>query len=384
MYDFVLFENTSAVNHQKDVELIAKLMQAGGLNVAIAEVYNEREYCKDTTIPHIRFKRVFEDRFLLVEDEPNTALRIMKNQLILHRYEKYLEYVVTELKGKTRNIYAGSHSNVYSFSWIRKVAPNIKIYFWGLRSYRLYEHKIAPFSLGGYNSFFNRKYFYKFSNVCFFVSDEMIRQEFINCGISSERLVIRRERTTKELHAPKTDGQDGAFKLLSIGTIRPEKQIEIVINALRKMDSSAIVYTIAGKTDERSGYEKVIEQASAGMPNVVRKNYRLSEEEFSQLMDDCDFLILCDKKQATNVTNGTMNEALLNGRPIIAPDYDPYRYVINKYDVGLLFNPTDESSLVNVIKKAAQSKASAYLEQLISYQKSLLFENVAKEFCSNL
>ena len=101
-------------------------------------------------------------------------------------------------------------------------------------------------------------------------------------------------------------------------------------------------------------------------------------------MDDCDFLILCDKKQATNVTNGTMNEALLNGRPIIAPDYDPYRYVINKYDVGLLFNPTDESSLVNVIKKAAQSKASAYLEQLISYQKSLLFENVAKEFCSNL
>ncbi len=74
-------------------------------------------------------------------------------------------------------------------------------------------------------------------------------------------------------------------------------------------------------------------------------------------LEKCHFLLLCDKKQPSSVTNGTLMEAFINLRPVIAPNYDPYKYYVEKYGLGILYNPEETDSLVDAINKAIKRGA---------------------------
>jgi len=382
-YDFVLFESTRARNHHKDMEMIAHMLIESGMKVAIAEVYVEAERCKDTSIPHIKFEKKFQEKFIEVEDGYSPLSRFAKNRVIMHRYGEYLKYVAKQLNSMTKNIYAGSQENGHPFSWVKFVDPDIKIYLWGLRSFRMYEYKLKPFSLSGIHSYFNTKYYW-YPNMYYFVSDEMIKAEYLKLGVEEKHLIIRPERTTPELHPVVQKSHNDDFNLLSIGMLRPDKRIEVVIDAVKQINNPSINYIIAGKTSDREAYEPVIEEAMEGTKNIVRKNYRLSNDEFNSLMSNADFLVLCDVQQASNVTNGTMNEALLLGKPIIAPNYNPYKYFVEKYGVGILFDPTDRKSLVSAILSAKEKGAYSFNNNILEYQKTLLYSKVRDQFVNEL
>ena len=59
-----------------------------------------------------------------------------------------------------------------------------------------------------------------------FVSDTIIRDEFVNLGYERERLVVRPERTTKGIR-PVKQRNNATVTLLSIGTLRPEKRLDL-------------------------------------------------------------------------------------------------------------------------------------------------------------
>lgn len=64
IYDFVLFENfNQAINHYKDICIIARLLQSSGYSVAIADVFAEAEYCKVEGVPHISVGNKIVSRF---------------------------------------------------------------------------------------------------------------------------------------------------------------------------------------------------------------------------------------------------------------------------------------------------------------------------------
>ena len=263
------------------------------------------------------------------------------------------------------------------------IPDNSSAFFWGLRSARLVQYKSKAFDVGGAGSYFLRKYFDKHPNLKFFVSDQLIRDEFLNLGIAPGRLVIRPERFVDDYSSGrKVSG--GMFTLLSIGSLRPEKRIERILLSLSKMNDSDMQYIIAGASKQR--YEATIDEGikktRGGM--VDRRNYRLSEEEFTELINRADFLVLCDKPQASNVTNGTMNEALLAGVPIIAPNYDPYKYFIEHYHVGVMFSPDEEGGLEVAILKAKQLGREAFAQSIHNYQSLYLKKNVVKDFAESL
>ncbi len=385
VYDFILFENChQATNHHKDVGLIASMLKDCGYTVAVADVYQNisKVYIEGIPCITIQHKASFLDypKSGLMSKWPFVKIVGVINR---HREAQHLKSVMKELEGKYKQLYCGSHYVKMPIGWLRKIPDNTSAFFWGLRSVRLVQYKNNAFDFGGISSYFLRRYFDHHTNLKFFVSDQLIREEFLNLGISPERLVIRPERFIEDYSSGKKDG-NGNFVLLSIGSLRPQKRIELILESLAKLDENEIQYVIAGASTQ--SYERVIEAGIKITHNgmVKRLNRRLTENEFNNLINKADFLVLCDRPQASNVTNGTMNEALLAGVPIIAPDYDPYKFFIEHYKVGILFNPDEAGSLENAIAKAKQLGRNAFTESIREYQSLYLKKNVVKAFAEAL
>ena len=210
----------------------------------------------------------------------------------------------------------------------------------------------------------------------------MIKNEFVDeVGIEERRLILRPERYIEESRVAKGLGQKGnSLHLLFIGTLRPFKNVEFCINALKKLNNDHIKYTIAGRCKNDKQYNDKIAMLSSELPNVNRIDRYISDEEYERLMSDCDFLVLCDKKQKSCASNGTMTEALLHGKPIIAPDFNPFKYEVENNGVGYIYKYGDVDSLVKVILLGLEKGAEPFDECIRRSQEDYLKTNV----CYNL
>ena len=385
VYDFILFENWhQATNHLKDVGLIASMLSECGYKVAVADVYHNINKIFIEGVPCIEVQHKIS--FL---SYPKTGLMSkwpfikMIGAINRGKEASHLKCVMGELEGKYKHLYCGSYYVKMPIGWLRKIPSDSLAFFWGLRSVRLVQYKKNVLDFGGISSFFLRRYIDRHVNLMFFVSDQLIYNEFVSLGISKDRLVIRPERFIDDYSLGKKD-DNGVFTLLSIGSLRPQKRVERILESMAKMSDNNIKYIIAGASLQ--GYESTIREGikntRCGM--VERLNYRLTEEEFNGLINLTDFLVLCDCPQASNVTNGTMNEALLAGVPIIAPNYDPYKYIIDHYHVGVLFNPDENGSLESAIQEAKRLGRSAFAQPIHDYQSLFLKKNVVREFSDSL
>ena len=381
MFDFVLFENFYlAKNHYKDVCIIAEMLKRSGYTVAIADVFNEADQCHVPDVPHI----IVDNKCVVPLEEYRSSFKLWQNLVNYYRrfrIAKYLKRVMLQLKGQYRHLYAGSYYTRMSTAWLKEIPSSSSVFFWGLRSSRLIEH-LHNHSLK--NKIYSRrlrKYVDMHKNVKFFVSDELIREEFMGLGIPPIRLVHRPERLIEKLPERRISHSSN-LKLLSIGSIRENKRIEIILDALKDINDEMIYYTIAGKSSDE--YNVLILDHMKGIKYVKRLNYRISDQEYEDLFMQCDFLVLCDKKQSSNVTNGTMNEALLKGIPIIAPNYPPYDYFVNQYQVGILFDPEDVNSLKDAILKAKHLGRMNFYEDILKYDEMFLFDSVVELFKKEL
>lgn len=373
MYDFILFENFhQAFNHYKDICIIAEYLKESGFRVAIADVFQEAEKCKVDGIEHIKLESRRNMKYSFSKSS-NRHIAFIINTWRKIWIDRYLYQVVRELEPKAHNFYVGSYHCGMGFKWIKYLSKSKNVFFWGLRSSRLMEFKLRPFSPVGINGLILWNCVKTNNKIKFFISDKLIKKEFLELGINDTRLIIRPERYICELPSPKLTHDITTF--LSIGSLREEKRIEIILNAFTKISSNSIKYIIAGKASQK--YEQVIKKNMKPLNFVERKNYRIPDVEFDSLFEASDFLILCDKQQKSAITNGTMNEALLHGMPIIAPNYDPYRYYINKYGIGILYEPDDEFSLVSAIMKAKELKADHFRESILDYCRHYLLPTVS-------
>lgn len=380
IYDFILFENYHlAINHYKDVCLIAKMLKASGYTVAIADVFDEASSCIVDGVPHVTINASMPKMNFRSTKLP--ILRVILQYFHAQAIRKYLAKTVQELNPICKNLYAGSYHVGMSLKMLKSIPSEKCVFLWGLRSSRLYEYKLHK-DINSLNCYRLAKYVYKHDNVKFFVSDNFIKLEFIELGISENRLVIRPERVIDKLPVLSQNTINKTINLLSIGSLRPQKRIEKILDALKKIPDAPVFYRIAGKADDV--YEQIIQRAMVGVQNAERLNYRLSEEEYNLLISKCDFLVLCDQKMPSNVTNGTLNEALLQGKPVIAPNYDPYKAIIDEYKIGLVYDPDEKTSLCSAIVNASEIGRASFDEAIIRYQKTLLFSTVVEHFRDDL
>lgn len=377
LYDFILFENQEGnINHYKDINIIAKYLVSAGYTVAIADVFAESEYCREPGVPHIDIKGH--------KSIDRTIRRFWNPVAWVHRFKRnqYYKSVIKQIAPLCNNIYAGSYHLTISNSWIKTIPSNVNCFFWGLRSWWLCPSSIPKYTPNWFNAKNNLSVFKSSNNIKFFVSDNSIISEFLSLGFNRDRLVLRPERFCENDDVSITSmSANDELNILSIGSLRSDKRIEVISNVVKRIGSK-VHYTIAGASSTE--YEHIISSSIGNASNIHRINHRLTDNEFTSLLTNADFLVLCDVKQPSSVTNGTMMEALINGIPIIAPDYDPYKYYIEKYGIGILFDPDEKDSLENAIRRAIEVGRASFQTKILALKGELTYENTVKVFSNDL
>lgn len=382
-YDFILFENYHlASNHKYDLFLIARLLKSKGLNVAVLDIYHEDKDDEKESIPIIHLQSKAEipnDRWQNVHKSKFLSLLCFVRYLWQQHF--YMKNVLAEIEPLTDRFYCGS----YHIGMSRVFMRSKKIcYYWGLRSARMtnFWSYFRKNPINAIRMMQLRNAFMKNDSQCLFVSNDIIKGEFERLGVPCSRLVIREERCIDELGNPEYEQMSQEFSLLTIGMLRKEKRIDYTIHEFLKARMPNWKYVLAGKG--RGNYENAIENAAVGHDNIIRINEFMDYDRFYKLIRESHFVVFADEKQKSCVTNGTMMEALVNYRPIIAPNYEPYRSYIEKYGIGIMFDPEIPGDLTKAMKEAERKGSISFRERIELFLHTIGFRQVASNLYEQL
>lgn len=379
-YDYILFENLYEVeNHYKDLELFASLLKEAGYSVAIANVFKEASLCKNTEIPHISFFFDSPQKFRNPDDYMKKESSL-KNLYWRIRKDLYLIKILRNLRGLAPNVYMGSLTLATPALFFNFLDKHTNYLMWALRSSHALNWKNSrKTDLFYWVSKFIYKNIHYRRNLRLIVSNILIKSEFEKeVNIELDRLILRPERTISELK-PLKESSLGKIKLLTIGTLRPFKHVEFCLDVLRELNNPHIEYTIAGRCKDNLEYEQMIYDRMKGVPNVKWINKFIPDDEYESLVNDCDFLMLCDGTQKSCASNGTMSEALLHGKPIIAPDFNPFKYEVETFKIGELYEYQNKESLSKILLNVLEEGTGKYYTPIIKYQEKFLKKNVINE-----
>lgn len=382
-YDFILFENChQATNHKYDVFLIAKLLKSKGLKVAVLDIFHEDKENVKEGIEIIHLKKVQSipnDKWQL--HPKNKFFSLLCLIRFLWQQHFYMKNVLAEVESLAERFYCGS----YHLGMSRVFFKTDKIcYYWGLRSSRMtnfwFHFKTNP--IIALRMVMLRRAFMRNPSQCLFVSNDIILNEFENLGISKSRMLIREERCIDGLGEPNYNQLSPNFSFLTIGMLRKDKRIDFTISEFLKVNQPNWKYVLAGRANEK--YEKLIEQSIGNNGNIRRINEFMNYDKFNLLMRESHFVVLADVKQKSCVTNGTMMEALINYRPIIAPNYDPYKSYFEKFGIGISYNPDIPGDLARAMTEAGEKGCEYFRMSIDNFLHTLVFNNVAGELYHQL
>lgn len=376
-YDFILFENYhQATHHIYDMYLIAQMLKNNGLKVAILDIYNElpKANNKGITILQLPIKRTMpNDKWC--KNPKGKIYNLLCLIRFLWQQHFYMKEVLKKIDPLAERFYCGSYHLSMSSVFFHS---HKSCYYWGLRSSRM-THFITHFKANpilGIRMLMLRHIFMKNPTQSLFISNEIIKKEFKELGVPVNRLIIREERCVMEKGQPEYEKLSSRCSFLTIGLLRPDKRIEYSINEFSKCHRNDWLFMIAGRS--QGNYEDIITKSLTGKDNILRINKFLEYDDFNMLFLQSHFLVLADKHQPSSVTNGTMMEALINYRPIIAPNYNPYYYYIKKYGIGIAYNPNESGSLALAMKQAEEKGCKYFKNKIERFLEILDFQFVSK------
>ena len=386
-YDFVMFEPLYMIqNHYKDLNNLAVLLKEAGYKVAFVDAFKEKALSHVEGIPHIELHVKCPKEFCTLRNYEIKQTPFLKFYYRI-RKDIYLYRIIKKLKGLAPNVYLGSLTLASPVFFMLAFDHNTKYYMWALRSSHVLRWKSGFADFSSLVSRILYKRVKQLSNLRLIVSNPLIKNEFINeVGIEPDRIILRPERfIVKKNNFQKNTGErKNNLNLLFIGTLRPFKNVEFCLEALRRLNNPNIYYTIAGRCKIDKAYDNKINEMVNMTNNAKRIDRYIPDDEYEEIMQNCDFLILCDKKQESCASNGTMSEALLKGKPIIAPDFNPFKFEVETYGVGLLYRYGDLESLCDVILQAWHQGADSFKPNLSAYQEMFMKDEVVKRLKEQL
>lgn len=374
-YDVICFDSfQAATNHIYDVHLIARMLKRNGLSVAILDLFGNSTISIEDDVEIIRpFKSVHKIR------TSYSRFWVLNQILFQWNMHWYIKKVLKVISPMADAFYCGSYHNNISSLFLRQDKPCM---FWGLRSSRF-----ATFSeMKNENLWTRIRYAYlryfclNNSNNYILYSNDIIKDEFIKLGISKERLLHREERCVEG----DVDNSVKAAEIttfLTIGQLRPQKHVEKSIKAFKASNLNAIFNIVGRNTEE---YELFLKTLYEGVKSINRVSGFIEYEAFNHYLETSHFVVFADEKAPSSVTNGTMLEALIHHRPIIAPNYNPYAYYVRKYGVGLLYDYDNENSLVNVLREAASIGYKSFEKNITSFLETISFPISSSHFSNDV
>jgi glycosyltransferase involved in cell wall biosynthesis len=133
------------------------------------------------------------------------------------------------------------------------------------------------------------------------------------------------------------------LKILYLGNDRDNKGLDVLVSAVNLFDSKNwmgnLEITVAGKLSKTYNSRR-----------IKFKNYRISDNEYKELLKETDFVVLPYRDSFSNRVSGIFFEALSYEKAIIASDIDIFKQYFDVYgDIGYLFKEGDCRSLFNLL-----------------------------------
>ena len=376
LYDFILFENYhQAQNHKIDLVLIARMLQSRGLKVAILNIYGEdnSKEVDGIEVLNLPFK---------ANPPQYHRIKLIGKLEFLVWQRRYFKKVIKYITPLAKNFYFGSY-HVQMPTALFKI--NKPCFYWGLRSSRMTRFAKMLKSQDFINVLHaakQRNLFMKNPKQCLFVSNEIIKKEFEDLGLSSNRLVIREERCIEQATNSNADKCSPHPSFLVIGQLRKQKNLPMTIEAFKQANIPNAKLCLIGRSQGK--YEEEITAAINADDRIERNNSFLEYDDFLNYYTNAHFVLFADEEGDSCITNGTFTEALIRHRPVIAPDYNPYSHYINKYGVGILYKPKDIDSYAYALKKAIEIGVEYFQPNIDKFLKEIMFEKVAKDLVEDI
>lgn len=379
-YDIIVFEPVVGLQHHLiDAILICKMLQHTGKKVALLNLFDniDTESASGIPIIYLPFKITMPDVSFQTQKKGKLS-NFIDYFSLLYKQHKYLTRVRKFIENKADMFYCGSYSYSMSSVFFKMNKP---CYFWGLRSY--YFRGCANgmafyFSIHKWwlNHLFLRNPYMKL-----FVSNIFIKDEMIKLGFPANRMALREERVIYNVTNNPYNNLDEIFNFLVIGKLRRSKRVVETCEAFLDSNIKNAELRIIGSSSK--DYEEEIQMICSN-PLIVRNNMFLSYSDFMAYFQKSHFVIFGDEKNETTITNGTLLEALINFRPVIVPNYLPYLFYIEKYGVGILYDPNVEGSLKSAIEKAYALGANHFYDNIKEFQKTIMFETASKRLINDI
>lgn len=164
--------------------------------------------------------------------------------------------------------------------------------------------------------------------------------------------------------------------MLALGATRKDKGLDILLQALKKIDKNFYL-VIAGKEADFS--EKYIRKETEKFSGkiFIYLEY-LTEEELIGLYNYGDIIVLPYRKFFDGAS-GPLAEGVSYGKIILGPNHGSLGKIINDNDLGMVFNVNDINSLCNSIIKLLDSNFSKS-DKYIKYQESILEKHFVEKY----
>ena len=186
--------------------------------------------------------------------------------------------------------------------------------------------------------------------------------KFKNCSVD-------RAEKRKELGIGEED-----IAILSVGELNDNKNHQVVMNALAKLQNSKLHYFIAGQGDNKDKLIKLANDLELAK-NVHLLGYRI---DINELCKSANIYVLPSIREGLNVS---LMEAMASGLPCVASKIRGNTDLIDE-NGGELFNPHDVNSCVNAINSVLDKDLKAMSEynkqKITAFDKNTVIEEMKR------
>nr|WP_221446728.1 glycosyltransferase [Microbacterium thalassium] len=155
-----------------------------------------------------------------------------------------------------------------------------------------------------------------------------------------------------------------ANRLVFVGRLTTEKQIDVVLRALTLLDPTLdVTFDIVGNGDQRRNLEELATEL--GLAGRVRFHGHTTDEELRGFLTNATAFVIASIAELQSIA--TM-EAMASGLPIIAADAVALPHLVHDGENGYLFTPGDPEDLAAKINRVLRQTPA---ERLAMQQASL-------------
>lgn len=145
-------------------------------------------------------------------------------------------------------------------------------------------------------------------------------------------------------------------KLVFVGRVTLEKEIDVIIRALLRLDPALNAsFTIVGDGDQRKNLEKLV--AELGLTDRVHFTGRVSDEALRGYLTDASVFVIASIAELQSIA--TM-EAMASGLPIVAADAMALPHLVQHGENGYLFQPGNDRELAEAVTHVLTAQPEEY------------------------